>query len=369
MSRKRRVFDINMPEDGAGSPKESFPAGKESAEPLRRGPMAAAVAETVETGLKRQEVERQIRAENDALAHEHVRLKRLGLVMQLVPLAEIESKKLVRDRISVEDPELGELTASISAIGLSNPVRLEARKDGRFELIQGFRRLEAFRVLLAETSDEDLYGAIPAVVLPRGEDIGSLYRKMVDENLVRKDISFAEMAQLARSYSSDPNTPDVTAEKAVASLFESAGYQKRSYIRSFIPVMEKLEKYISFPAAIPRALGIELARGLQDGSLDVASLVNELGANPDRAALDEIEILRRHTRSGEPEVGVGSSRGSGARTAAKAKTSFQFARPEGRARCVAGQGKLEVRLDKDFSAHDRRRLEAAVNALLDVLER
>lgn len=369
MSRKRRVFDIDMPDEGAPSPSETFPVGKVSDEPVRRGPMATAIAETVETGRQRQEVEAQIRAENDALAHEHVRLKRLGLVMQLVPLDQVDTSKLIRDRLAGEDLELDELTTSIAAIGLSNPIRVEERDGGRVELIQGFRRLEAYRALLAKTSDAEAYGAIPAVVLPRGEDIAALYRKMVDENLVRKDISFAEMAQLAVAYAEDPRTPEVTAEKAVSILFESAGYQKRSYIRAFMPVIKRLDKYLSYPSAITRALGLDVSRGLQDGTMSVEGLINELGANPNRTAAQELDILRSYARESAPVPKAEPAKRSGARPVAKAKTSFQFARPEGRARCVAGQGVLEVRVDKDFSAHDRRRLEAAVNALLDALER
>ena len=67
-----------------------------------------------------------------------------------------------------------------------------------------------------------------------GDDLEALYRKMVDENLVRKDISFAEMAMLALDYAADPGTAVNDPEKAVAVLFKSAGYQKRSYIRTFM---------------------------------------------------------------------------------------------------------------------------------------
>lgn len=64
---------------------------------------------------------------------------------------------------------------------------------------------------------------------------------MVDENMVRKDISFAEMAQLALHYAMDPLTEEHDPEKCGVILFKSAGYQKRSYIRNFIPLVEALE--------------------------------------------------------------------------------------------------------------------------------
>lgn len=76
-----------------------------------------------------------------------------------------------------------------------------------FELIQGFRRLTAFKQLAEETGDLR-YTRIPAAMVPRGAPLVDLYRKMVDENLIRKDLSFGEMAQLALSYARDEGIPD-----------------------------------------------------------------------------------------------------------------------------------------------------------------
>ena len=55
-------------------------------------------------------------------------------------------------------------------------------------------------------------------------------------------------------------------------------------------------------------------------------------------------------------------------TPAKAKTSFQFDRKDGRGKCVAAVGKLEIQLDRDFTTIDRRRLEQAVRLMLDQLD-
>ena len=86
MSRKRRMFDISLPDDLPDEPAvaqpQTFPAGKTEDRPARRGPMATAISETAASSRERQAVEAQIRAENDALAHEHVRLKSLGLVLE-----------------------------------------------------------------------------------------------------------------------------------------------------------------------------------------------------------------------------------------------------------------------------------------------
>ncbi|KGJ13121.1 replication protein, partial [Paracoccus sanguinis] len=53
---------------------------------------------------------------------------------------------------------------------------------------------------------------------------------------------------------------------------------------------------------------------------------------------------------------------------ARARTTFQLTRPQGKAKCVAANGRLEIRLPRDFTAIDRRRLEAAVASMLDQLE-
>jgi len=63
---------------------------------------------------------------------------------------------------------------------------------------------------------------------------------MVDENLVRRDISFAEMAMLAHRYCEGPGTEAASVSEAVARLFLSAGRQKRHYIRHLALLMTSL---------------------------------------------------------------------------------------------------------------------------------
>ncbi len=374
MSKKRRVFDVEMPDEAVqGSPPaETFPAGK-VVEPrvrsLRRGPMATAINENADSLRQRQEVETTIRAENDALAHEHVRLKRLGLITDLIPLDQIEVYKLTRDRAKGADFDLQELKDSIRDLGLSNPIRLEPRADGRFELIQGYRRLCAFKELLEETGDSETYGKIPASIIAAGEELESLYRQMVDENLVRTDISFAEMANLAIRYAMDPAIECNDAGEAVAVLFQSAGYQKRSYIRNFVEVMDELGDDIQFPGDIPRALGLALRKRLHedDGLGDL--IKTELRSRADnRSVTEELEVLRKYAEQGDDaEESVVRTKPAAKPSRRKAKSTFQINRPEGLAKCTASSGRLEVRLPKDFSTIDRRKLEAAVQSLLDQL--
>tara|TARA_R110002033_G_scaffold22354_3_gene54105 strand:- start:1131 stop:2258 length:1128 start_codon:yes stop_codon:yes gene_type:complete len=372
MVKKRSVFDINFEldeeEETAG-----FPAGNQRAPEIksldvspqprvsdlsapRRGPMASAIAETADATAERAQAEAAIRAENDALAHEHVRLKKLGLITDLIQTSDVLTSKLTRDRSSNVDPELAELKESIKAVGLSNPIRVEQTAEG-FELIQGFRRLSAFRQLAEETGDPR-YTRIPAAMVPRGEPLVALYRKMVDENLIRKDLSFGEMAQLALSYARDESIPS---GEAVSTLYASALKQKRTYIRQFARVLEALDGTVRHPEAIPRALGLDVYKLLDAEPERAGAIMNALMDMPDRDAAAEMRVLRDSLvpqKKAKAEVVAKSV----------SKTSLRLGRPEGEARVTASDGKVELRLDRDFSAVPRARLQAGIEAFLATLD-
>ncbi|MBV0914128.1 ParB/RepB/Spo0J family partition protein [Anianabacter salinae] len=362
MSGKRRVFDIDFPEDPvaeapAGVPEPPAPSGPGA----RRGPMASAISETAEALSDRHAAEAAIREENDQLAHEFVRLKKLGLIVDRIPLDAVRASKLTRDRSDARDPELDDLKASIKAVGLSNPIRVE-EAEGGFELIQGYRRLAAYRELHAETGDE-IYATIPAGLVARGETMQSLYRRMVDENLVRRDISFAEMAQLAWSYLKDNRQVMENVHEAVEVLYKSASRQKRSHIRTFAVLIGAIGPHLKHPEALPRALGTDLVKAMEGNRALSHSLTRALDAEPDRSAERELAILRDYAdrkpvalKTPKPE----------ARTSAK--TTFRVSRPEGQAKCTAADGRVELRLDRDFTAVDRARLEAAVTAFFKALD-
>ncbi|WP_439149190.1 ParB/RepB/Spo0J family partition protein [Sulfitobacter sp.] len=376
MVKKRSVFDINFEleeEDEAGFPAGNPAPPEEAAEevqtynvqghplqnrdpvPARRGPMASAISETLEATTERASAEAAIRAENDALAYEHVRLKKLGLITDLIQTSDVHTDKLTRDRSANVDPELAELKKSIQAVGLSNPIRVEQTENG-YELIQGYRRLTAFRALAEETGDPR-YTRIPAALVPRGEPLVDLYRKMVDENLVRKDLSFGEMAQLALSYAQD-SEGDVG--DAVSTLYASALKQKKTYIRQFARVIGDLDGALRFPEAIPRALGLDLYRYFEAGADHAAILKNALAAQPDRDADAELAVLRAALTSKKPatKAAVRSS----------SKTSLRLGLPEGEMRVTASDGKVEMRLPRDFSAVSKARLQRGIEAFLAALD-
>jgi len=361
---RRRGFEIDMPED------RPAPRATLVGEP-RRGPMAAAITEASVAQDERRAAEDAIRAENDALAAAQVQAKRLGLAAELIPLEAISSTKLIRDRrVAAVDYDIAELKASLLEIGLSNPIRVEPAGDGAYELIQGLRRLTAYRALYEETGDK-AWAAIPALMTQPGESIEGLYRRMVDENLVRKDVSFAEMAMLAAAYAADPETGETDVEEAVKLLFKSASYQKRSYIRGFAELMGFLDKNLAFPEEIPRNLGISLRDRIREtpglvGALQTA--LKALGAN--RSVQDELAVLRAHATAGTETGTEGASEGASGRTGAAqgAAARVALSRPLGEAVCTAGKGKLSLKAPEDFTVYSPAALTRALQAFYDALD-
>lgn len=367
MSRKKRIFDIDLPDDPVPQAPDAAPVSMP-----RRGPMASAIAENADALQARATAMAAIREENDALAHEFVALREAGHVIVMVPLDDVHTHLLVRDRLPGEDIELADLVTSIRELGLSNPIRVAERGDGAgFELIQGYRRLSAYRALLAEGEGD--WSAIPALVLPASEDVSGLYRRMVDENVIRKDLSFAEMAQAAMNYAADPGTDAHDLKSAVARLFQSSPYSKRSYIRAFARVMEAVGPYLNYPTEIPRALGVRLAQEIDSEPGLIGRIKDDLHDWDGRSITDELGVLRRYAgldqyELPDPEAKPVKPVRSSSVDHGKTKTTFDLRTRQGRVKCTAAVGRLEIKLDRDFSSMDRARLERAIATLIDGLD-
>lgn len=367
MSRKRRVFDINLPDEDLTE--ETAPQ-----EPQRRGPMASAISENAEALQARKSAAEAIRDENNALAHEYVSLRERGGVVEHIPLEDVHTYMLVRDRMPGEDLELESLVTSIKELGLSNPIRVMKRPDGTgVELVQGYRRLSAYKTLFEQTGSEE-WAKIPALILTGAADVGSLYRRMVDENVIRKDLSFAEMAHAAQVYAMDPSTEANDLGEAVAALFQSAPYSKRSYIRSFAFLLDQIGEDLAYPTEIPRALGVAVARMLKDRPEIKARIRDDLNGWDMRSVLDELDVLRRHigeapTRvGGDPdEITPQPKTKRSVADPSKTKTTFDIRTNAGRVKCTAAVGRLEIKVDRDFSTIDRAQLERAIAGLVDGL--
>lgn len=362
MTKRQSRFVIEL--DDQLDPAEKAP----SHAPARRGPMASAIADNAESLKERQALEMRIRKENDDLAHHYIKLKEQGLVIELVPLDHIACSKLIRDRNLENDLELDDLVTSIRDQGLSNAIRAERAKDGRYELIQGYRRLQAYKRLWRETGDQR-FSKMPVAVTPPGDELEASYRKMVDENLVRRDVSFAEMAELARHYARDPKTKESSADKAVSALFKSAAYQKRSYIRAFAELLDLIGDHISFPHLIPRNLGLDLRRSLADEQ-KLAELLTELNSQPKRSAETELDLLRRFAQTPRRQVDASALKPSpNAEETHLKQRSFTFDGPVESGRCVMRKGRFELLADRDFASVEQETMEEAIAAFFAVLTR
>ena len=300
-----------------------------------------------------------------------------GVQIQFIPLDAISTKRLQRDRSCHIDPQIDDLKASILATGLSNPIRIDISRPGTVELVQGWRRLSAYRALLADTG-LDCFAAIPAIPVDEYTTTAKLYRRMVDENMVRKDLSWAEMGRIAMVYKDQHAADFDSLEEAIDTLFASASPQKRNYIRHFAELTHRLEKVLAFPEAMPRALGIALNQALKSESGRTAALCRALRANPQRDAATELDILRHFAT--EPEApdrfednplaprGLYTPTKPGkARSPARAEALVRLDLMGGAVTCTLAPGRVELHLDRDFSQTPRNRLESAVAAFCAAL--
>ena len=126
-------------------------------------------------------------------------------------------------------------------------------------------------------------------------------------------------------------------------------------------VLAALEGAVRYPEAIPRALGLDLYK-LVEGRPDAARrIVEQLDGLPDRDKDAELGVLR-NALSVEKKTGAKGGK-------SVSKTSLRMGRPEGEARVTALDGKkVELRLERDFSAIPKARLQQGIEAFLAALD-
>jgi len=237
-----------------------------------------------------------------------------GLVIRELPLDDIATDMLVRDRTVLDKDELEELKGSIAAGGLRLPIEVcpmepgsltgDAGRSRPFGLLSGYRRLLAVRELLAETG-RDEYRTIRALV--RGpQTSGRAFAAMVEENEVRASLSHFErgrIAVMAAKQGAFSNT-----EAAVDALFTQASKAKRSKVRSFALIFEELGDMLSFPESITERQGLRLAAALRDGGeprlREVLAAGQGVTAEEEWALLDaaitETTVAPKKSRGGRP---------------------------------------------------------------------
>lgn len=205
-------------------------------------------AENVQTRLDRLDAERLREAEQN------------GLVVSEIPIAQIMTDAMVRDRTVLDADEMLELRLSIAANGVRLPIEVYA--DGaNYHLLSGYRRLMAVRGL-ADLSDDGSHSTIKAFVRPKADTVSG-FVAMVEENEIRANLSHYERGRIAVIAAQQGAFGST--EEAVNVLFSSASKSKRSKVRSFAEVFEMLGDMLSYPEDLTERRGLRLAGVLRQG--------------------------------------------------------------------------------------------------------
>ncbi|GHF06149.1 chromosome partitioning protein ParB [Aliiroseovarius zhejiangensis] len=294
---KRRKLEAPSAED-LSRIEEEF-----SSETTRRSPMAPIAQVAAEAARESQVLDaetRSLTARDKADAEAHRTAHDKGLVMVEVPLDQIDSDDMVRDRITMDEADMDELRASIRQNGLRLPVELyeliEPNEGRKYGIISGYRRVLAMRGLLAATGDQK-YASIKALIkLP--DTLPAAFVAMVEENEVRADLSHFERGRIA-AISAQSGIFD-TLEDAVNQLFSAASKAKRSKVRSFALVFEALGDMLTFPESLSERQGLRLASALRAGAeTEIRNLLAEAqiaDAEDEWAVLES--VIEQHEGSG-----------------------------------------------------------------------
>ena len=319
------------------------------------GPMGAAVRETAENLTEATESKVEQRRQNAADAKAYREAQEDGLILMTIPLGDIHTDDLPRDRLELEavaaSDEMEELKSSIRARGQKEPVEIYEGEDGRYQLKKGWRRFTALSQLFAESGDPD-FSAIIARLADRAEIRIARYIDMVEENVVREDLSFAEMAQVALTAAKDTAVPETDPEQLVGRLYASLHKMKRSYIRSFVYLMDELGDTIHWPKDISRNLGVDVARALKAGQGDVSFLRSMLQAAEDVPA--QTHALESFAR-GAKDAGFAKPV-----SAKPPREKFEF--HVGKTKVTARKGECRIVSKTDFTSVSKERLAEAIEA-------
>lgn len=326
-------------------------------QPRRAGPMGSAGRDVAEAVTAATEAQVEARRQNAADAKAWRAAEAEGRVLVAVPLEEIAADDLPRDRLDLDgaagSEAMEELKASIRARGQREPIELYRDHRGRLQIKKGWRRVTALRALHAETGEARFATALARIDGEGGQGgeasrIG-LYVDMVEENAVREDLTFAEMAQLVIAACDDPRTGFQDHEQALSRLYASLHKMKRSNIRQFVRLLVTLGDALKWPKAVGRDLGTAVARRLAEDEALGASL---------RAALTAAETPTR--QNAILKAALTSQPAAGPRRAAR-----HVAIP-GLKATISGE-QTSITLDRPIDSIAEDRLAAALAAFRDAV--
>ena len=254
MAKRKRLTptDIKTSEPGTVPAPEAKSVGQH--------PLGAPPAMTRRPPIAQVAGDAAAQAALDEVAGELRAAKAEGRMVQLIDLAAIDVDHLMRDRMVSDADDMDTLKTSLKARGQQTPIEVVDLGQGRFGLISGWRRMAAFRALLAETGD-DRFARIQCLTRQL-DTVSDAYVSMVEENEIRVGLSYYERARVAARAAEQGVYP--TAQLAVRDLFASASRAKRSKIMSFVTIYEALDDALKFPATMSERFGLKLAKALKD---------------------------------------------------------------------------------------------------------
>ncbi len=226
-----------------------------------------------------------------------------GLVVEMLPIDQIDADYIRRDRMVEDEEAMVELLESLRTNGLRTPIEVTGTAEG-YGLISGYRRLNAFRRLAKQDPN---FAQIPAFVRQAGAGQGA-YVSMVEENELRANLSPYERGRIAVLAAGQGVFPST--EAAVDALFAAASKAKRSKVRSFAMVHEALGDLLRYPVDLSEKAGLKLAAALRDGAQTKlrAALAGSNATDAraewaviDTALRDTPEITRDKGRGGRPQ--------------------------------------------------------------------
>ncbi len=210
-----------------------------------------------------------------------------GRLIEALPLGAIAAGHLVRDRVQLDEDEMGALMASLRARGQQTPIEVVRLEAGRFGLISGWRRLTALRRLHEETGDETFATIRALIVAP--ESAEAAYVAMVEENEIRANLSHYERARIAHRAVAEGVFDNPRA--ALQGLYGSVTRSKRSKIGSFMGLVAALDDVLRFPWAISEKLGLALVKALEGRAEQIRAALTEADPQNAEAEMAALQVL------------------------------------------------------------------------------
>lgn len=249
MAKRRRLgpaTDAPAPEvksNAFGATKDPFSAGLES----KPAPIAGVAGDAAATSALRD------MADHIEAARES------GRLIIDVPLDNIDTGYLVRDRIQIDSAELESLISSIRARGQQTPIEVARIGPDQYGLISGFRRMMALRHL-SKGSPEGGFGYVQCLIRSP-ETSADAYLAMVEENEIRAGLSYYERARIA-ARAVDQGV-FATEKAALLGLYHAASRPRRSKIRSFLKLVRAFDGALAFPEALSERTGLALVKAME----------------------------------------------------------------------------------------------------------